>query len=99
MKAAKVVLIVLCCALIINWVRGGEDFHWARVLPLMGGHHPGIYDVAAVVLLLVMLPWGLRRLRRRGEELPENQDTWSGENYWDSRRNDVADDANTEGDK
>ena len=76
MKAAKVVLIVLFCALIINWIRGGQDFHLARVLPFMGGHHPSIYDVAAIIFLCVMLPWGLRRLRRRGEELQDVEHTW-----------------------
>ena len=95
MKAAKVVLIVLFCAVLINWIRGGQDFHLVQVLPFLGGHKPGIYDAAGLVMLLVLLPWGLRRLRRRGEEPEVAEDPWFADDD-DDDSSDAEDEANTE---
>ena len=67
MKAASVVLIVVLIACFISFLRAGAGFPIVRCLPFCGGHRPGGYDAAAFALLL-MIPWGLGRLRRRDDE-------------------------------
>jgi hypothetical protein len=67
MKAALVVLVVVLAASVINWTRrGGHNAPIVQALPLLGGHRPSFYDVAALILFPGMLLWGLARLRRRG---------------------------------
>ena len=63
MKAAKIAVVIVVISCLIAWCRSSFDFgHIARSLPFSGGHRPGIYDVGAVVILLLLL-WGLSRLR------------------------------------
>ena len=72
MKAAKItfILIVIVC-LIFFVLEGSELGHIARLLPFMGGHPPGIYDVAGLVLIILAC-WGLARLRRSTTDSPES---------------------------
>lgn len=67
-----------------------------QVLPFLGGHKPGIYDAAGLVMLLVMLPWGLRRLRRRGEEPEIAEAPWFADDDEEENSSDVEDEADTE---
>jgi hypothetical protein len=64
MKTVKLILIVMLGSSIILWVRSGEDFHIAKVFPLLGGYEPGTYDIAAAALCLIAFI-GWRRLNRR----------------------------------
>ena len=72
MKAAKItfILIVIVC-LILFVLEGSKLAHIARLLPFMGGHPPGIYDVAGLVLIILAC-WGLARLRRSTTDSPES---------------------------
>jgi len=67
MQAASIVLVAVFAACLINFVRSGDSFHIARVLPWCGGHEPSAYDTAALVMLL-LIPWGLGMLRRNSED-------------------------------
>lgn len=64
MKAAKIILVVLGIAALINFIRAGAHFSLPRVLPFAGGFPPSFYDVAAIALILLLF-WGLARLQRR----------------------------------
>ena len=67
MRPVAIVLVVLLAAVAINFLRAGAGFPIVRCLPLCGGHSPGIYDIGAFALLL-MVPWGLARLRRNRDD-------------------------------
>ena len=75
MKALKIVLIVILAAVIVNMIRGGEDFPLPHTLPLAGGFSPGVYDLGASGLILLCL-WGLARVRRLGR--PRDSSNTSG---------------------
>ena len=71
MKVGKLILIIIATAVVINFLRGSEGFALPRVLPFLGGFKPSFsFDVGAIVLLVLMF-WGLGRLKRRDE--PENE--------------------------
>lgn len=63
MKAAKVVLILILIAVLINAVRLGDDFPLPYVFPGLGGMPPSQYDLAGIAMILITL-WGLARLRQ-----------------------------------
>lgn len=63
MRAAIVICILLCSALLINWLREGESFPIVQTLPFLGGHDPGLYDFGGLVLLGLAV-WGALRLKR-----------------------------------
>ena len=63
MKAAKIILIVLFLSALICFVRGDLTFPIVQTLPFMGGPRPGKYEVAAVILVILLL-WGLARVKR-----------------------------------
>jgi hypothetical protein len=68
MRLAKITLVLIAIAALINWVRAGHDFgHIARCLPFCGGHRPGFCDVGALALL-GLAAWGLARLNRPSKE-------------------------------
>ena len=57
MKSARiigVVLVIVITISLINWVRDDANSSWSITLtiPLLGGHKPGIYDVAALALII-----------------------------------------------
>ena len=64
MKAVKLCLAFLCGVTAINFIRSGDDFPIARVLPFCGGDPVDIYDGAGLILLGMLL-WGIMRLKRR----------------------------------
>ena len=61
MKTVALILTVLTIAGLANWARQGDTFHIAKVLPFCSGRAPGIYDLAGIVMI-VILARGLRRL-------------------------------------
>ena len=65
MKTLKIVLVVILAAVVINLIRGGEDFPLPHTLPLSGGFRPGVYDLGALGMVLLCI-WGLVRLKRFG---------------------------------
>ena len=66
MRVGLVVLILVFAAHIINFVRAGNGFHVAEVVPFLGGRTPGIYDVGAIVMIGIAIA-GLRKLYRRSD--------------------------------
>jgi len=62
MKTTAVILTVLLIAGIANWARQGDAFHIAQALPFCSGRPPGIYDLAGIVVIVILIR-GLRRLR------------------------------------
>ena len=79
MKYAKLVVVLVIVSGFILWCRRSLDIgHIARSLPFSGGHRPGIYDVGAIVVLLLLL-WGLSRLGSRGRPADEPADFEDGE--------------------
>ncbi len=75
MRAATVAAILVLGAGLISWERGGEGFHIVQTLPFCGGPRRGLVEVAGIILLLMII-WGFRRLRRpdRGDEGQDQQD-------------------------
>jgi hypothetical protein len=69
MKAIKLILIIFISALIINFIRNGRTFHIAKSLPFANAPESiSIYDWACVAVL-VILAWGLYRIKRNsGDE-------------------------------
>ena len=63
MKAAKVILIILFFSALICFVRGDLTFPLVQTLPFCGGPRPGKYEIAACILVILLL-WGLARLKR-----------------------------------
>ena len=64
MRLAVILIVVLLFGALINFLREGAGFPITQVLPLLGGHPPGMYDVAAGVMLLIAV-WGFWRVARR----------------------------------
>ena len=64
MKAVQITLVLVTILALARWVQDGNSFHIVRTLPLLGGHRPGIYDLAGIAMLLITLI-GFARLRRR----------------------------------
>ena len=64
------ILTILLIAGLANWVRQGDSFHIARALPFCSGRPPGLYDLAGIVMILILLA-GLRRLLHPREDEEE----------------------------
>ena len=67
MRIFFITLVLILLVAIMVWVRSGDGFHIARVLPFCGGHEPGLYDVAALGVILILL-LGLKQLYRPPDE-------------------------------
>ena len=68
MKIIVIVLVILLCALAINFFRAGDDFPLPRVLPAADGKRFNAAYFAGGVALLCLLLWGLRRLRNPSQD-------------------------------
>ena len=67
MKAIKICLIILISAIVINFIRSGQTFHISKSLPFSNGSERiDMYDWACVAVL-VILAWGIYRLKRNDE--------------------------------
>ena len=68
MTAAKITMILVAIFSLIFWVRSdhGDLGNLVKTLPFCGGHKPSVYDVGAVALI-VLLFWGLSRLKGSGQ--------------------------------
>ena len=86
MRAVMIALALLMIAGLINFVRGG-DFHIAKTLPFCGGHEPGLYDVGAVIMIIIAI-WGIRRVVRNADRDSKTPDHHTEEA--DSRNHDEA---------
>ena len=88
MRSAKIAVILVIIISLILWCRRDYDFgHIARVLPFSGGHRPGIYDIGAVAIVLLLL-WGFSRLKsgaRPSEqsEYYDDEEPYEEEDYGD----------------
>ena len=67
MKAARILLLILFFSALICFVRGDLTFPIVQTLPFAGGPRPGKYEIAAFILILLLL-WGLARLKRLHNE-------------------------------
>ena len=66
MRLFKIVLVTLLLTAIVNWVRRDRGFSILESLPIVGGHEPSRYDVAAIIMFLIAL-WGIARTARRDD--------------------------------
>ncbi len=66
-QVATLVAIAILTFALINWCRDGNTFHIAQSLPLLGAYQLGLYDVAGLILLLMVIN-GIRRIRRKDDE-------------------------------
>ena len=88
MKAAKIAIVIVIISSAILWCRSSWDFgHIARSLPFSGGHRPGIYDIGALAILVLLL-WGFSRLKsgaRPSEqsEYYDDEEPYEEEDYGD----------------
>ena len=64
MRLILIIVIVVLFAALLNFVRAEVDTPLLQSLPLLGGHTPGGYDVAATALLLISA-WGVWRCFRK----------------------------------
>ena len=87
MKAAKITIILVIIVSLILWCRSDYDIgHIARVLPFSSGNHPGLYNLAAIVLIVLAFR-GLARLRPRSssqEQPPADTDEYELDDDSDS---------------
>jgi hypothetical protein len=68
MKAAKIILVVLFTAALVQGAKLGYSYFLPQIIPLCHGYKPGIYDLIGIVMILLFL-YALRyrgRRRRRG---------------------------------
>ena len=65
MRALKITIVLLITLTVIAFIRAGDNFHIARVLPFCDGDI-NLYDWAGLIMAGIFL-WGLYRLRRRRE--------------------------------
>jgi hypothetical protein len=63
MKAAKICLVILLIAIVINFARQGAGFHISRVLPGLGGDLISLYDLGGVILVCLLIH-GIGRIGR-----------------------------------
>ncbi len=63
MREAKIVLVIILIAVLINAVRGDFEYHLLHTFPFLGGQTPGIWDAAGIAMIVIAL-WGLARLNR-----------------------------------
>jgi hypothetical protein len=76
MREAKIVLVIILIAVLINAVRGDFRYHLLHTFPFLGRQPPGMYDVAGVAMILIAL-WGLARLNRiRDRKKREKRNQW-----------------------
>ncbi len=91
MRAAKIAVVIVVISSLVVWCRSSFDFgHIARSLPFGGGHRPGIFDVGAVMMLLLGL-WGLSRLRggrERGDKASDIEDNEPAEDPYEGYETD-----------
>ena len=67
MKTVLTVGIIIFAFAIIGWVLGdGGPIRVAELLPFLGGHPLGIYDLGGIWMLVIIV-LGLRRLGDRDE--------------------------------
>ena len=66
-QLVAIVLIVILTLALINWCRADGTWHIVQCLPLLGGYRPGVYDVAGLIMLFMVIA-GIRKLRRRGDK-------------------------------
>ena len=93
MRIAKIALIVIITAALINFVRQGDTFPLPRVLPCCDGLPLSpIHFLAGAVLIFLMPWWGLRRLNRSTDETNAD-DTEPYDNQYEE---DSEDDENEE---
>ena len=90
MRIFTILLIVLFAAGFINFVRDGQTFHIAQVLPFAGGGTAGLYDYTAIALLGLAL-WGIPdsiETRNRSDHPTEFAPSLSGsaQRPWDITR-------------
>jgi len=71
----KILLIITIACGLIAWVRDSFDIgHIARTLPFCSGNDvPLSYTLGSISLVLLMF-WGLRRLRKLGQDNDDQQD-------------------------
>jgi len=72
MKTAKIVILLIVLIAVMNWLREGRDFPLPTVLPWLGGDKPGIYDFAALTMVIIAV-LGLRRLARRQDDADDRE--------------------------
>ena len=65
-KHLQIALILLLTLGILKFIRGGQGFDIRSVIPFMSGRDISIYDWAGLALLIIVA-WGLVRLRRFGK--------------------------------
>lgn len=68
MKALKILLAVMCTAMLVNFLRRGDDFPLPRVLPLLGGRPLNLQYALGGLALLALMLWGLHRLNRSSDQ-------------------------------
>ena len=67
MRAIKITIILFITVTAIAFVRAGDSFHLAKVLPFCDGEPVNIFHGAGLVMAAIFL-WGLYRMRRRDED-------------------------------
>ena len=85
-QIVSIVLILLFCFCLINWVTGGESVPLAHLLPFLGGDPVSIYDIGAIAMLVIAFI-GVRRSARSSRCRSDNQhylfDEMEDERDWD----------------
>ena len=76
MKFAKIALIIVLIFSLVSWVRSdhGDFGSLVKTLPFCGGHKVSFYDVGAIALI-VLLFWGLSRLKSSGQKEDDAADS------------------------
>ncbi len=68
MKLIKVILIILIAAVALNFIKTGQQFHIAKLLPFADrDFNVDIYDYAGLAAIAIFV-WGLLRLNRKDDE-------------------------------
>ena len=67
-KTIQIMLIVLIAAVFINFLRDGQSYHIAKVLPFCDGRPVDpMYGFAGIIMILILM-WGIHRVNRNNRE-------------------------------
>jgi hypothetical protein len=68
MKLTGIVMIVILICAVLAFIRGGQNFPIAHILPFSGGKTPGFYDLASIIVIAIVCSGIYRLLHPKSDD-------------------------------